>query len=155
MSGFSEQEILQAQRQWGDGIVAIGRAFTDGEDYRQRAEEHLDALYAFDDGQVLFKPTKAAEAQFRNDRVSALSYFVTGDADFAEDHGFALQPWVGVRFENVGFVLGEDIALAMGNYFFTDVHGEETKVEYSFGYVRDDRGRLKIVLHHSSLPFSG
>ena len=44
-------------------------------------------------------------------------------------------------------------ALAMGNYFFTDLKGNEAKVEYTFGYklVGDD---LKIDLHHSSFPYN-
>jgi len=46
------------------------------------------------------------------------------------------------------------MALAMGNYFFTDLEGNKTKVEYTFAYIKGDTGELKIILHHSSLPFS-
>ena len=42
----------------------------------------------------------------------------------------------------------------MGNYFFTDLNGDETKVEYTFGYVKGADGHLNIDLHHSSLPFT-
>ena len=42
----------------------------------------------------------------------------------------------------------------MGNYFFTGPDGSDTKVEYTFGYVRGDDGKLKINLHHSSLPYA-
>ena len=42
----------------------------------------------------------------------------------------------------------------MGNYFFTDTDGNEVKVEYTFGYMLDDQGSLRINLHHSSVPFS-
>ena len=31
----------------------------------------------------------------------------------------------------------------------------ETKVEYTFGYIRDINGNLRINLHHSSIPHSG
>ena len=48
----------------------------------------------------------------------------------------------------------DDIAIAMGNYFFTDLNGGKTKVEYSFVYKKNDLGELKIILHHSSLPYS-
>ena len=44
--------------------------------------------------------------------------------------------------------------MAMGKYFFTPQKGEGVKVEYTFGYVKNDDGKLKIVLHHSSLPYS-
>jgi hypothetical protein len=40
----------------------------------------------------------------------------------------------------------------MGNYFFTAPDGAEVKVEYTFGYIQDDDGRLRIQLHHSSMP---
>ena len=44
--------------------------------------------------------------------------------------------------------------MAMGNYYFTGPDGKETKVEYTFGYIIGKDGKLKINLHHSSLPFS-
>ena len=50
--------------------------------------------------------------------------------------------------------LGGVSALAMGNSSFTDLNGEEVKVEYPFGYVRGEDGRLLINLHHASLPYS-
>ena len=40
------------------------------------------------------------------------------------------------------------------DYFFTDLDGNEAKVEYTFGYKLID-GELKIDLHHSSFPFPG
>lgn len=65
-----------------------------------------------------------------------------------------MQPWTNVRFENETIILEENRAFAMGNYFFTDLNGDESKVEYTFGYVKDGEGNLKIDVHHSSLPFS-
>ena len=151
---ITAEEVAQAQQIWGEGIVAIGKAFTDKGDFVAAAENHLDELYNFQAGEVLFKPTKAAEAQFRNDKESALSYFVGGNDKFAEDGGFAIHPWTNVRFENVATYLHGDYAVAMGNYFFTQTDGTDVKVEYTFGYNKVD-GKLKINLHHSSLPFSG
>ncbi len=147
------EEVELAQQAWGDGIVAIGEAFINKKDFIARAEQHLDELYNFQSGQVLFKPTKAAETQFRNEHESALSYFVGGNDKFAEDHGFAIQPWTRVRFENAGLILHDDYAVAMGNYFFTQTDGTEVKVEYTFGYKKVG-ARLKINLHHSSIPFN-
>lgn len=101
----------------------------------------------------MFKPTLAAEDQFRGDFEGAMSYFVgTGGS---EDKGFAIKPWTAVRWENEGTVVDSDSAMAMGNYYFTDTEGNDTKVEYSFGYVRGADGELKINLHHSSVPFGG
>ncbi|MEN8135759.1 MAG: hypothetical protein ABFS18_09540 [Thermodesulfobacteriota bacterium] len=152
---ITAEEIAEAQEIWGDGIVTIGKAFTDKGDYVKSAENHIDTLYAFAAGPVLFKPTKAADAQFRPTREAALSYFVGGNDKFQEDHGFAIHPWTNVRFENAENYIHGDYAVAMGNYFFTQLDGTEVKVEYTFGYIKGSDGKLKINLHHSSLPFSG
>jgi len=43
----------------------------------------------------------------------------------------------------------------MGNYYFTSADtGDKTKVEYTFGYKRNADGKLRIFLHHSSVPFA-
>ena len=42
----------------------------------------------------------------------------------------------------------------MGNYFFTNYDGEKVKVEYSFGYIlEEEEDDLKIIFHHSSIPY--
>jgi len=149
-----ESEVHAMQERWGQGIVDIGRAYVDGQDYVGLAEQVLDELYAYGRHEVLFKPTKAANAQFRRLRKDALSYFIGGDESHPEDKGFALTPWTGVRFEPSGLTTLDDSTVAMGNYFFTDTAGQETKVEYTFGYWRDETGGVRIVLHHSSIPYT-
>ena len=42
----------------------------------------------------------------------------------------------------------------MGNYFFTETNGNEVKVEYTFGYVKDNDNNVLINLHHSSIPYT-
>ena len=37
--------------------------------------------------------------------------------------------------------------------YFTDTEGMVLKVEYTFGYLKDETGALKIWLQHSSLPY--
>ncbi|MHA7818184.1 MAG: phosphoribosyl-AMP cyclohydrolase [Erythrobacter sp.] len=148
-------EVEAAQQAWGEGIVAIGQTFTEEGDYRARAQEHITMHYAYgDDATILFKPTLAAEDQFRENNEEALSYFVGTEG--TEDGGFAIAPYSAVRWENNGTVISDsgDMAVAMGNYFFTGTDGNETKVEYSFAYERGEDGELDIVLHHSSLPYS-
>lgn len=151
---ITEEEVAEAQRAWGEGIVEIGQTYTDEGDYRARAEQHIANFYDYDgDDSVLFKPTLAAEDQFREDPDQALSYFVGSEG--TEDGGFAIAPYTDVRWENNGTVIDEDgdMAVSMGNYYFTGTDGDETKVEYSFAYKKDENGDLKIVLHHSSLPY--
>ena len=149
-----EQEVERAQRSWGEGVVEIGKLNVDREKCESYAIEFANLYYDFNNKKVLFKPTKAAIKQFRPTNEGALSYFIGGNDNFSEDKGFVLQPWTNVRFENETIILEENRALAMGNYFFTDLNGDESKVEYTFGYVKDGEGNLKIDVHHSSLPFS-
>ncbi|MEM9102321.1 MAG: hypothetical protein AAGB12_08350 [Pseudomonadota bacterium] len=145
---ITKAEVEQAQKGWGEGIVKIGKA----QNPKKAALTHLKEFYAFDHGTVLFKPTLASSDQFRGTVKEALSYFI--GQDLKEDKGFALAPYTKVRWENEGIITDGDSALAMGNYYFTKTDGQEVKVEYSFGYIKDKTGKLKINLHHSSLPFS-
>ncbi|MEM9786189.1 MAG: phosphoribosyl-AMP cyclohydrolase [Pseudomonadota bacterium] len=149
---ISEQTVIDAQTAWGEGIVAISETHTTGGDYAARATAHINNLYAYGMTDVMFKPTLAADDQFREDFDQALSYFIGSEG--TEDTGFAIKGWTDVRWENNGIFTTEDAAIAMGNYYFTGPDGTETKVEYSFGYVMDDAGQLKINLHHSSLPYA-
>lgn len=147
-------DVEDAQRTWGDGIVKIATAHTNGGNYVDIATQHVEQLYAYGLSEVLFKPTMASIDQFRPTFESALSYFVASNGVCEEDSGFAIKGWAAVRFENSGIIINASNAIAMGNYFFTDKDGAETKVEYTFGYIRDSSSNLRIVLHHSSLPAS-
>jgi hypothetical protein len=151
---ITKEEVKNAQSVWGEGVVKIGKLKEDRFQCEKFANEFLDNLYAFDLGEVLFKPTKCEHEQFRPTKAEALSYFISGENRACrEDKGFAINPWTNVRFENSGFILERDRAISMGNYFFTDLNGNEAKVEYTFGYKLVN-GKLKIDLHHSSFPFS-
>jgi hypothetical protein len=149
---ITEADVLAAESRWGDGIVSIGNQFSNGGDYKAAAAAHIAKLYAYGDSKVLFKPTKAAEDQFRETPEEALSYFVGGGEK--EDHGFAIQPWTKVRFENDGIVIGKDTATAMGNYYFTDAKtGKDVKVEFTMAFIRAGDGHLELFTHHSSFPY--
>lgn len=149
---LSEEKVTAFTTAWGEGIVKIGAVHTDGGDYTAAAREHIETFYAYGQETVLFKPTLAAEDQFRGTFDEALSYFVGGS--IAEDGGFAIAPYTNVRWENEGTIINGETALSMGNYFFTTTDGSEVKVEYTFGIEQMADGDLKIVLHHSSLPFT-
>ena len=150
---ITKQDVLDAQKAWGDGIVAISQVYVDKGDFKARASQHIKDLYAYEQGEVLFKPTLASNDQFREDFDEALSYFVGGE--ISEDKGFAIKPWSKVRFGEQQIITDSDSAMAMGNYFFTPVGSDqETKVEFTFGYMQDEDGKLRINVHHSSLPFA-
>ena len=155
---ISSQDVADAQKAWGDGIVEIGRIYTAKGDYKAEAVKVLGELYGWgSDLDVLFKPTKAANPAIRLDYDEALSYFVgaeSADKPVAEDKGFAIAPWTAVRFDNKKTLFLSDSTTAMGEYYFTGTDGSETKVEYTFQYRRAADGSLKIVVHHSSVPFA-
>ncbi len=152
---ITEAEVDEARERWAEAIISIGKASEEGmEEATEKAEEVIETLYAYDEGAVLFKPTKAAELPFRATKEEALSYFVGGD--ISEDSGFALESWTDIRFDNHETIIDTDSAIASGEYYFTSGKtGDETKVEYTFGFIRDDEGNLRINLHHSSLPYVG
>ena len=151
---ITKEQVLDAQNKWGEGVVKIGSLKDNRSECEKYANEFLDERYAFATGTILFKPTKCAIEQFRPTKAEALSYFIAGDDRVCqEDKGFAIQPWTKVRFENAGIILEGNRAIAMGNYFFTDINGNEAKVEYTFGYKLIDNA-LKIDVHHSSFPYT-
>lgn len=150
-SPLTPERVTALKTAWGEGIVKIGSVHTAGGDYEAAAREHIETFYAYGVSEVLFKPTLASEDQFRGSFDEALSYFVGGD--IAEDKGFAIAPYTAVRWENEGTTIVGDMAFSMGNYYFTKTDGSEVKVEYTFGIRQMENGELKIVLHHSSLPF--
>ena len=152
MTSISKADVIAAQKAWGEGIVAISKAHSDGGDFKARATQHINTLYAYGEADVMFKPTMAAKTQFRDTFEGALSYFIGQEG--TEDGGFAISGWTHVRWENNGIYTQGKSAMAMGNYFFTAADGSETKVEYSFGYILNKDDAIKIVLHHSSLPYS-
>merc|ERR1711988_2090942 len=138
------EEVFEAQKTWGSGVVKIGSLKDDRPACEAFTNQFLDEVYGFDLGPVNFKPTKA----------EALSYFIAGDQTvYEEDKGFAINPWTNVKFENHDIILEKGRAIATGNYWFTQLDGSSAKVEYTFAYKKVN-GNLKIDLHHSSFPFA-
>ncbi|MGB9668236.1 MAG: hypothetical protein ACPLSJ_02640 [Thermosulfidibacteraceae bacterium] len=149
---ITKERIREVQKRWADGIIKIGQLYKEKGDYVSFAKEFLKELYNYDEGPVLFKPTKAKEKQFRLTFDEALSYFIGGM--IGEDKGFALEPWENIEFEVTDDIIVENIAISQGNYYFTSGKtGEKIKVEFTFVYKLKDN-KLKIIAHHSSIPFS-
>ena len=149
------EKIKKAQKRWSDGIINIGKYYLEKKDYIALTDKFIEELYSFKEGKVLFKPTKVSKKQFRKKKSEFISYFIGHNKISDEDEGFAIEPWKDVQFDNFDFMVLENIIISMGNYFFTNYHGEKTKVEYSFGYILDEKeGELKIIFHHSSVPYN-
>lgn len=156
-TNISEADVLTAQRAWGDALVKIAKDYDQGGIAKAKATAGavIDAAYGYQFGPVLFKPTLTTTPQtFRITREGALAYFVGDNKSFPDDTGFALKGWRSVEIRNAAIQLHGNTALTMGNVMLTDKTGKVTTVDKTWGYVRDDKGSLRIVLHHSSLPFS-
>ena len=158
---ITEEEVKSVQAAWANAIKSISKTYLDGGDYVAAAAKAAGELYGYGHTNVLFKPTKAAEAQFRPTASDAMSYFVGHKAvekGYLEDAGFAInggKGWSNVVFDNHQIDVTGNVAIAMGNYFFTSAaDGSKTKVEYTFGYKKNADGKVRIFLHHSSVPYS-
>lgn len=151
---ITEQMVLDAQQAWGKALVSIAQTHAKGGDYKKLASDIIDAAYNYQNGSVLFKPTlTTGEQTFRMDKEGALAYFVGGNPKFKDDNGFALKGWTRYEIKNKGIILNGDTAITMGNVHLWDKDGKETVVDKTWGFKMDENGKLRIILHHSSLPF--
>ena len=154
------EEVNAAQQAWCDALVKIGKLEQEGGDYRAFAEQVLSEAYNYDHGKVFFKPTLAyGDQTFRNDKKGALAYFIGGDLEYPNDKGFALTPWVKARYDNAGknnegIQIYGSIAITMGNVWVTDKNGKEVMVDKTWVFKKGKDGKLRIIVHKSSLPYS-
>ena len=161
---ISVSDVKAAQDTWCEALITISKTHDEGGLAKSKplAGEVIDAAYGYQFGPVAFKPTWAkGDVTFRDTRSGAVSYFVGDDPAFG-DPGFAIgtpganrSPWV--KCEPEIFVIQSfgNTANAMGWVHLEAADGTTSKVDKTFGYVRDDAGSLRIVVHHSSTPFAG
>lgn len=153
------EEVNTALKGWTDALVEIGKVYENGGDYAALAQQVLDQAYGYKTGKVFFKPTLAnGEQTFRPTNEGALAYFVGGNANFPNDKGFAITPWVAARYDalgegNEGIQIHGDVAIFMGNVWVKGKDGNEVMVDKTFAFKKGEDGKLRIILHHSSLPY--
>jgi len=153
----SVAEVVNAQKAWGKALVAISKAYEKGgrAEAESKAREVINSAYAYDNGHVLFKPTLTVNPQtFRTTKEGAMAYFVGNNGAFPNDDGFALKGWRSCEIENAGMYIAGDLAITMGKVRLTDKSGKVTEVDKTWAFKKRDDGKLRIVLHHSSLPHS-
>ena len=154
---ITEAEVLAAQKAWGEALVSISTTYDEKgiAAARTLADNIIDKAYAYQSGLVLFKPTLTTGDQtFRTTHQGALSYFVGGDSSFPKDTGFALKGWRKVEIRNAGIFIIGNTATTMGNVSITDKTGKVTTVDKTWQFIRGGDGKLRIIVHHSSLPYS-
>ena len=141
-------EVEEFLNSWKDGVIDIAIAYQEGIDYREKARTFIETHYAFDIGEVLFKPTFTNDVVFRNNLEDALSYFVSGD--ISEDSGFAIKPWADIKTSEVSFILEDNLCAVMGVLNLKPLNSEdETRIAFTFILVKDN-DKFKIKVHHSS-----
>ena len=145
----TENEVLATQKAWCNALVDISSTYAAQGPVAAKAlaEKVID---------VLFKPTLTVAPQtFRTTRAGALAYFVGGDTAFPKDTGFALKGWTKCEIVNSAIFIAGTSANTMGNVNITGKDGKVTTVDKTWAFVKDDAGKLRIVVHHSSLPYTG
>ena len=154
---INEKQLMQARVAWGNGMIAISRAYGESGivEAKTVANNFLDDIYGFDLGPVLFKPTLSGGAKtFRPTKEGALSYFVGHDSTYPLDSGFAIKSWHEIKSETCAAFFDQNVAMWMGWITLIDKDGQSVKVDKSWGYKKLENGILKIILHHSSLPYN-
>lgn len=157
-NNITEAEIKAAQDAWGKALIQISDDYRIGgiEKAKTTATTVLDSAYGYSNGPVLFKPTLAGgEQTFRINQEGALAYFVGNNKAYPADTGFALKNWKSYNYDNAAVYINGDMALTMGKVHLTDRDNKETTVDKTWGFKKGDDGKVRIVLHHSSLPYAG
>ena len=145
---INQDEVEDFLKSWKDGVLEIGSAYRKDNNYKEVAKAFINKHYAFEDGNVLFKPTYTTEVVFRNNLESALSYFISGD--IPEDSGFAIKPWENINVSNVSFLIESGLCAVHGilNLQSSD-SVNQTKIAFTFILVKTN-DNIKIKIHHSS-----
>ena len=136
LADVTKKEVLECQAKWAEAIKSISATYLAKGDYIGAAADAAAELYGYGHSNVLFKPTKAAEYQFRPTGADAMSYFVGGkvvDNGYDEDAGFAInggKGWKECIYDNHQVEIKNGVGIAMGNYYFTSAADDsKTKVE--------------------------
>jgi hypothetical protein len=155
-NNITEHEVIAAQNGWCQALLEISStyALSGIAAARRKAEAVIDQAYGYQYGPVAFKPTLASGLQtFRSTREGALAYFIGNDSNFPNDKGFALKPWRSCRVVNEVIQLSGPQAITMGNVYLTDASKKVTMVDKTWSFVKEPDKSIRIVLHHSSLPY--
>ena len=72
MCNITKEEILGAQKKWAEGLIRLGTFEGNREQCLAATADYVDRMYAYSEGLVLFKPTRARRHQFRFDIEGAI-----------------------------------------------------------------------------------
>ena len=153
-------EVLDAQKGWCAALLDINKAYQKGgyDAAKSVAVDVIDGAYAFQFGPVAFKPTYTrVENTFRQDRAGAIAYFVGPDPSisrFSKDQSFATyRNWTSRKIVDDVVQLMGQTANTMGYIEIVDAKGGLARPEKTWTFWKPKNGSIRIILHHSSLPF--
>ena len=146
---IEKNEVIKFLSSWTNGVIEIGKAYEEKDDFTGIAINFLNHHYAFEEDNVMFKPTFTSIKLFRNNFEEALSYFIAGYFD--EDNGFALKPWTKIELDQEPNIrLIDNCVCVMGSLNFYPLKSEDySKVVFTF-ILKKFSNNLKLILHHSS-----
>lgn len=153
---ITKADVTRIQQSWCDSFLKIGLAYRSAglAQASSLAEAFVDQLYAYGHVPVAFKPTFTVGGQtFRPTREGAIAYFVGGNSHYPNDRGSALKPWSVCSVKNHSLQIYGTYAAVMGQMTLVDQSGVATTLEQTWGFLIQASGDVRIVLHHSSLPF--
>gem|GEM_PF-3302452 len=160
-----QQDVKKHQESWTNMLLDLSKCcqdITNNQAHRMssaslklHAQNKLSQLYHSD--KILFKPTLAkAPHNIRTTFEDLVNYFIDNESDA----GFAWKAWKGVHFTQSSHYCNELYAVSMGTYNFIQQDESITTAEFTFVYNIDPHPSenqhnhsLKIIAHHSSLPY--
>ena len=144
-----QAKVLEFLKSWTDGVIEIGRIYQEGGEFISQSEKFLHSHYAFEEQDILWKPTFTKDKIFRHDFDGALSYFV--GAPITEDRGFAIRPWKRIELhEKPNLIREGDVVIVMGALDFYHFDTEESSIVAFTFVLKEFAEKLKIIVHHSS-----
>ena len=124
---FTKEMVHTALQTWCDNVVKVGKVHTEGGDVQAFSLQVLSDSYDYDNGHVLFKPTLTFGQQtFRPTKV-----------------------W----YSKEDFILNGELAIVQCNVHFIGDDDSHIFVNKSFVFKQCDDGKVRIILHQSSLPY--
>ena len=145
-------DIIEFQQKWANSIIKMGSYKNNKYKLNKYCNKFIDKCYN-KSPTILFKPTKAKINPFRRTKKEIASYFITGE--IKKDKGFVFNQWQTIQWRNTNIIIKENYAVCMGNYKFISKSSIITDIlaEYSFVFEKNKNNELKLILHHSSVPY--
>ncbi|CAL1153822.1 unnamed protein product [Cladocopium goreaui] len=154
---ITEEEVKSVQAAWANAIKSISKTYLDGGDYVAAAAKAAGELYGYGHTDYTFGYKKNADGKVRIFlHHSSVPYSVpaaTPTAEITEEEVKSVQAaWASaIKSISKTYLDGGDYIAAAGKAA-GELYGYG-HTNYTFGYKKNADGKVRIFLHHSSVPF--